>query len=285
MTLTQLSVKYQRKHGRRWKKPRSVETDAYLWATVVLPILGCLDLEDLTYKRIEAWHFAQQAHPVRANRALALLSAALNCAMRWGDLEPRVNPCTLVRRNPERPRQEFLDEAGWRALWGALGAWAGSRPEQVAVIALLALTGARLGEWLHARWEWIDRDPAGWLLRLPDSKTGAKVVHIPSQAQEVLQARPGRQDQGPIFPGVSVHRTWNRIRAEIGHPTLRLHDLRHSFVAAGLARGASLEQMGELLGHRSVSTTKRYAHLATEEVRRVGKTAVLGMFYDQKSED
>jgi len=42
---------------------------------------------------------------------------------------------------------------------------------------------------------------------------------------------------------------------------LRIHDLRHSFASAGLAAGLTLNQIGELLGHKSTQTTHRYAHL------------------------
>ena len=41
-------------------------------------------------------------------------------------------------------------------------------------------------------------------------------------------------------------------------PSLRLHDLRHSFASVGLARGDALLVIGAILGHADVKTTKRY---------------------------
>jgi integrase len=57
------------------------------------------------------------------------------------------------------------------------------------------------------------------------------------------------------------YKLWYKVRKEAGCPDLRFHDLRHSFASAALAQGLTLEQIGELLGHASTQTTKRYAHL------------------------
>ena len=43
---------------------------------------------------------------------------------------------------------------------------------------------------------------------------------------------------------------------------LRLHDLRHNFASLGINGGASLYEVGRLLGHSQLSTTARYAHLS-----------------------
>jgi len=51
---------------------------------------------------------------------------------------------------------------------------------------------------------------------------------------------------------------------EAGCPDLRLHDLRHSFASAAISAGLTLPQIGELLGHSSTQTTKRYSHLMDE---------------------
>lgn len=49
-------------------------------------------------------------------------------------------------------------------------------------------------------------------------------------------------------------------------PNIRIHDLRHSFTSVGVAEGASLPIIGAIMGHRKVSTTQRYAHLAHDPV-------------------
>jgi hypothetical protein len=49
---------------------------------------------------------------------------------------------------------------------------------------------------------------------------------------------------------------------------VRLHDLRHSFASFGVSAGLSLPVIGALLGHKDVSTTQRYAHLANDTARQ-----------------
>jgi site-specific recombinase XerD len=52
-----------------------------------------------------------------------------------------------------------------------------------------------------------------------------------------------------------------------------MHDLRHSFASIAASSGMSLPMVGALLGHRSVSTTQRYAHLWDSPLRE-GATAI-----------
>ena len=77
-----------------------------------------------------------------------------------------------------------------------------------------------------------------------------------------------------IFPGkkkgtrlVNLNESWERIRKRAGLDGVRLHDLRHTFASRALALGEGLPMIGDLLGHRKVSTTARYAHLARDSVR------------------
>ena len=68
----------------------------------------------------------------------------------------------------------------------------------------------------------------------------------------------------PKTPGEArydIKAFWNRVRKRAGLAGVRLHDLRHTFASLALQNGMSLYEIGEELGHRSVATTKRYAHL------------------------
>ena len=98
-------------------------------------------------------------------------------------------------------------------------------------------------------------------------------------AIEILQAiRPVPTLGGPrlpefIFinprtgkPFVTIFISWNTARCEAGLPELRLHDLRHSFASFLVNAGRSLYEVQELLGHASIQTTSRYAHLSRERL-------------------
>ena len=77
-----------------------------------------------------------------------------------------------------------------------------------------------------------------------------------------------------MFPGrkkgtrlVNLNDSWDRVRRRAGLDGVRLHDLRHTYASRALALGESLPMIGDLLGHRMVNTTARYAHLARDSVR------------------
>lgn len=106
------------------------------------------------------------------------------------------------------------------------------------------------------------------------------MIHFPPPAVEIPDALPRLNDD--ILPGLNgghlsyQRRAWAQIRDAAGLPWLREHDCRHSLASVALAAGATLDQIGELLGHRSVQTTRRYAHLLDDTARRtVGRVGAL----------
>ena len=144
-------------------------------------------------------------------------------------------------------------------------------PSFLALVRLLIFTGARLSEIQKAQWDWVDFT-AG-VLRLPDSKTGAKTIMLPAPALDVL-AHLVRVNGNPyVIAGegdrylVNVWKQWAVLRELAKLKDIRLHDLRHSFASIGAAGGMSLNIIGGLLGHRQTQTTSRYAHLAADPLK------------------
>src|SRR5262249_49755583 len=64
-----------------------------------------------------------------------------------------------------------------------------------------------------------------------------------------------------------VTKVWRKARRAAGLMGVRLHDLRHSFASTAVTQGTSLPVIAALLGHASVSTAGRYAHLSDDPVR------------------
>jgi integrase len=134
------------------------------------------------------------------------------------------------------------------------------------------LTGCRLGEIMTLKWEHVDI--SGKTLRLPDSKTGAKVVHFGQPAIEILE-KIDRVEGNPWVivgakPGArltDLQPFWQRVRARAGLKGVRIHDLRHTFASTAVAAGQGLQMIGKLLGHTQVQTTARYAHLAADPIK------------------
>ena len=52
-------------------------------------------------------------------------------------------------------------------------------------------------------------------------------------------------------------------------PTIRLHDVRHSYATAALAAGVPVKVLSARLGHADISTTQIYTHVLEERLRRL----------------
>ena len=185
------------------------------------------------------------------------------------------NPVRGVKRYPDKKSETFLTPAELSRLGEALSAAeaSGANPAAVAIIRLLAFTGARKSEISALRWSEVDLERG--YIRLGDSKTGAKVFPIGAPAIEVLAGLPCIEGASFVFPATSgtasfqgADKVWRKVRAAAGFPKLRIHDLRHSFASAGLARGDALPVIGAILGHADVKTTSRYAHLADDPIKK-----------------
>ena len=114
-----------------------------------------------------------------------------------------------------------------------------------------------------------------WEFRLPHVKTGAKTVHLGDAIVDFLRAVPcvpgnpyvivGKKEKAHL---ADLQRPWRRIRESAGLGDVRIHDLRHTFASGGLLVGEGLSMIGKLLGHTQVQTTARYAHLASDPIKK-----------------
>ena len=66
---------------------------------------------------------------------------------------------------------------------------------------------------------------------------------------------------------------WVEIRTVLERPTLRIHDLRHSFISNQLAAGTPVHVVKEMAAHRSLAVTSLYAH-SSDEARRAAADRV-----------
>ena len=277
VTVAELAARYLEEHVAVRCKPR---TEVLYRAAVrrhLVPALGETPVSAVTREQVAALHFRLRETPYAANRAVHLLARILDVAAEQG-LRPAgaANPCRSVERFRERRHERFLSEEEFRRLGrvleAAAGGAGGASPAAVAAIRLLVLTGCRRSEILGLRWEHVDLDAGE--LRLPDSKTGARLVPLSPAAAEVIAELPRTPGNPWVVPGRNpgaplrnLQYPWEILRARAGLPGVRIHDLRHSFASRALALGESLPMIGELLGHRRVRTTARYAHLALDSVR------------------
>lgn len=243
------------------------------------PKLGTRRLADIVRADISELHYEMRAIPYQANRTLGVLSKMFNLAEEWGLRPDGSNPCRHVKKYKETKHERFLTGEEIAELGKVLDAVEASGEESHAAVAclrLLLLTGCRLREIQTLKWEYVDF--TDYCLRLPDSKTGAKLVNIGQAAIEVLKSVERVEDNPYVIVGTKpgahltdMQRPWRRIRKLAGLLEVRIHDLRHTFASAGLALGESLPMIGKLLGHTQAQTTARYAHLASDPVKKAAE--------------
>ena len=227
----------------------------------IVPAFGEHDPRALTRNAIVAWHAKiAQTTPVDANRALAVLSAFLSWCEHDGKVER--NFAKGISRRPESARQVFLDAdeiARAHAILDKDKARAAAL-----VLRLCLLTGARVGEVLNLEGEQIDAARSIWIKAAATTKQ--KKVHIaPLQPEALAVAQALLRLELPNY--WACREAWRRTRTILGRPDVCIHDLRHSRASALARSGASLPQIGALLGHTTPATTARYLHLISDDLR------------------
>ena len=209
----------------------------------------------------------RQISPATLNR----YSASIGAVFTWGikrRIAPKgwVHPCRAVERNPETSgRTRFLRDDERERL---LAACRLSRWPRLYLLVLMALTtGARRGELLGMRWQ--DVNLAQAVVHVPTTKNGDPKVlpltppvleelkHIQGLPAELIFKSPRRPRQPFGFDP-----QWKQAMRQAGIRGFRFHDLRHSCASMLAASGATLLEIGDLLGHRQISMTRRYSHLA-----------------------
>ena len=140
--------------------------------------------------------------------------------------------------------------------------------------ALLCLiyTGQRKSEIIELKWKDIDFKQE--IATLHDSKVGKREFVLNDKALEILKQIPKQEDNPYVFCGPvcnsfykNIDKIWDIIRNKFDIEDVRIHDLRHSFASFAINNGVSIYKISELLGHKSIATTQRYAHLSKESQR------------------
>jgi integrase len=216
-----------------------------------------------------------EGRPAAAAAALRLLRAVLNFAERRG-LRPRgSNPVRSdeLYRSPRRVVN--LSAADYAALGRALSEAEAAHlcsPWIALAIRLLALTGARKMEVVGARWEWYDRREG--VLRLPETKTGPRVIVLPGAARTLLDAAPRVVGNQFIVAGHRLggrggvlDRKFYAARATAGLPALRVHDLRHAWATRAAELGVAFPLVAAALGHALHGMTASYVHVGASALR------------------
>jgi len=190
------------------------------------------------------------------NREIALLKTLFVKAIEWGYVisNPAAN-IKLVREQNLTMRVLSVKEE--KRLLAA--ARAPLRP----FIVLALYTGMRAGELLELDWQYVNLGSGQLLVRR--SKGGEpRRIPLNEPARAALQSL-GPQKTGALFHLPNLQRDFRAACEKAGITGFRLHDARHTFASRLVAAGADLITVQQLLGHATLATTVRYAHVKSHE--------------------
>ena len=206
--------------------------------------------------------------PSRSHSTVNRYLSAMRGAWNWGR-----GPHKLINKNNTWPdglmlpepkgRTRFLSDDEITALLKA----AESDPVLRAAIVTSIVTGLRQGELLALKWSDIDLTRGEVIVRESKNDT-QRGVHLAPIAVEALKSlkvtsltHPFVNAHGKPLKKSWLEVRWRKIRTAAGLQDFKWHDLRHTCASVLAQEGATLLQIGSVLGHKSPIMTQRYSHL------------------------
>lgn len=241
----------------------------------LLPAFGRLSLDEVTEERIETYKATKlQTHSAQTiKNHLSVLRKILALAVAWKRL-PRAPKVRMPRVPPADFDHLSLEEtaaliAGARAVCPF---WAG-------LFLLAVRTGMRAGELRGLQWVDVDFSRRRLTVRRsvvlgrvqPPKSGKSRHLPLPDDALEELRALHRARPKGALWVwsttggpvtlsglGRALERACEEAKVRRIHP----HVLRHTYASQLVELGVALRVVQQLLGHSSITTTERYAHLA-----------------------
>lgn len=275
-----------------------------------IPLFGDTPLDQIIKAQIEAWRRKRRADGVSAHtigRDLSDLRGLLSNAVDpIGILD--ASPLATLRTTsaPSREIVRYLDRKEEKTLLAALterdadgleararfNAWRqerhkppvpmGTYKDSLTPMVIVALnTGVRPAELHRLTWAMLDEKAKTLTVEWWVSKV-RKTRRLPLNHEALKALKQWRAQLHPttqdalIFPGkggkpyTGAPTSWDELIAATKIPNFRWVDMRHTFASKLVQRGVNLYVVKDLMGHASIKTTERYAHLAPSQ----GRTAV-----------
>jgi len=245
------------------------------------------DFESKTLSEITAWQIEQfkvrRSETVSkrtVNIELSILRRMFGFARERG-LFAGQSPMEAVKlyREDEKPVRSLSADEERRLLE--------SSPNHLRSLIFVALhTGLRRGELLALKWPDVDFEAR--VLTVRAGKTGKiRFVPLNGLAIKVFRRLLKGSESEHVFtyqgrPLGRFYKTWWKSLRRAGIKNFRFHDLRHTFATRLVLSGVDLVTVKELMGHRSLQTTLRYAHPSPDHKRAaVERLAQSGTFLTQ----
>ncbi len=275
LTLADVWDKYlpwAKEHKKSWRD------DEWYYCKHLEPRFGSKALTDISAFDIEKMKtelkkgLNAQGKPFAAQtikHQIVIIRRLFNLARKW-NLYDGKNPVDSVSMpKVDNQKTEMLTDDEALRLLDTLDAW--PCRESAAFVRFAMFTGMRRGELFRLAWNDIDFERGSVTLRTPK---GGKTTTISVSTQALDTIRDLPVTCGLVFPGkggttrYDFKGPWQRIRKAAGLPEdFRFHGLRHHFASMLVSSGIDLMVVRELLTHKDMTTTQRYAHLRPDAVR------------------
>ncbi len=257
------------------RNKRSYKTDVPRFASLK-EWFGSHAAEELTPKDIESTLARAAEKEKWAPSTFNHYRSLMSLSYRLGILNRKVtsNPArSVTHRREDNNRVRFLTVEEEKKLRKVIEAkWASHMPE----LDLAINTGLRKGSQYSLTWEMVDWN--GRMLNVPRTKN-EEPIHVPlnDAAIAALRVVHDRGDgRGRVFQSARTGEPLENGRhwfddavVEAKIKNFRWHDLRHTFASRLRMKGAPLEDIADLLGHKSLTMTRRYAHLGPNKLHAV----------------
>ncbi len=225
-------------------------------------------LYEITAKDIEYFKMERlkKVSPSTVNRQMGVLRGMLNKALAWGKLE--ANPMKSVQFLKEpQGRLRFLEREE------IVKVLANCNKHLRPVVVLALFTGMRRGEILGLKWH--DIDVKRNIITLLNTKNGHKREVPMNEQVKTALIRVRKHPESPFIfcndKGKRIHdirKSFSTALRKSGITNFRFHDLRHTFASQLVMSGVDLNTVRELLGHKDMTMTLRYSHLAQSHKQR-----------------
>lgn len=273
MELTDDAIEWAKANKLTWR-------DDQIRLAPLRDVFGTRAAESITPQEFERWLVShgrsrnkdpkrngKQWKPATFNRYKALISMVYRQGIK--NRKVSVNPAREIERRKENNlRDRYLLEHEEKKLRSAITA---AYPEHLPEFDIAIHTGMRRSEQYACDWSWVDLDRR--VLTVPRSKHGEKRrVYLNDAAVAALRIL-WRFSEGKgrvfahLYPSNDTKgaREWfERAVSKAGVQNFRWHDLRHTFASRLVMAGVDIRTVQELMGHKTIQVTLRYAHLAPQ---------------------
>jgi integrase len=202
-----LMEKYLEEHSKVFKKPQTSRKEFQIARKHIIPALGNIPIDEINVRNLEKMHQTiGETTKTQANHCLLMVSYFLNWCEKQEYRQINTNPVRLIRKFKTKGRDRVLSDDEYRRVFEAMDLGRRTNilnPVGFDILTFIIFTGCRSVEAKKLTWDEVDFDNS--LLRLKDSKTGAKSVPIGRRALNILKAalRNKTSETSPVFPNTN----------------------------------------------------------------------------------